>query len=100
MADVLAEEALDAFAELGNTVDVNLLHAPRLAAVEVLLAWGERRDLLVDLVIPAHICHEVFDEWKGLHRSDRGPLGIFGDCRLAQEPRKTVDLSRARAALH
>src|SRR5205823_8249468 len=99
MADVLAEEALDAFAEFGDTVNVNLLHAPRLAAGEVLLARRERWDLLVDLVVPTDVGDKVFDEGKGLHGPDGYPLAIFSNWRLAQKSRKAVDLSRARAAL-
>src|SRR5207244_202523 len=98
VADGLAEEALDAFAELGDTVDITLLHAPRLAAGEVLLARRERRDLLVDLVVPTDVGDKVFDEGEGLHGPDGHPLAIFSDWRLAQKPRKAVDLSRARAA--
>src|SRR5690349_15136513 len=49
VAHVLAQEALDALAELDAAVDVFLLHAPGFARRKVLLARRERRDLLVDL---------------------------------------------------
>src|SRR5579864_4202262 len=55
VADVLAEEALDALAELHAPLDILLLHPPWLAGGQVLYAGGERRDLLVDLVVPADV---------------------------------------------
>src|SRR6202030_2224715 len=47
VADVLAEEALDAFAKLLHAVEVSLKHLPGHAG-----ARGKGRDLLVDAVVP------------------------------------------------
>ncbi len=47
MANVLAEEALDTFAELLDAVDIALVHLPF-----NIRAWRERRNLPVDSVVP------------------------------------------------
>src|SRR5581483_2581653 len=95
VADVLAEEALDALAKLEHAVDVLLLYAPRLARGHVLLVRGERRDLLVHLVVPADVGDQVLDQRESLHRADGDRAPVLGDGRLAHQARVTVDLGRA-----
>src|SRR5439155_9247432 len=96
VADVLAEEALDALAELGDAVDVLLAHQP----VRV-LPRRERRDPLVDLVVPGDVRDEVPDHGKRPHRldPDRVVLGELVETRLAHQARSSVHLGAARAAL-
>jgi len=65
VAHVLAEVALDAFAELDDAVHVLLLHAPGLRVTGIPLAGGERRDSLVDLVVPADVGHQVAEDGEG-----------------------------------
>ena len=81
---VLAEEALDALAKLGDAVDVRLANRP----VRVGL-WRERWDPFVDLVVPGDVGDEVADDWKGSQRLDYDRL-VFGEviqpC-LAHQPR-------------
>ena len=96
VADVLAQEALDALAELAHAVDVLLADRP--------LGVGrrrERRDPLVDLVVPAHVGDEVADDRERVQRldADRLVLGQVVEPRLAHQPRPAVDLGAARAAL-
>src|SRR5438552_6552293 len=96
VADVLAEEALDALAELLHAVDVGLRHLPIGAG-----ARRERRDLPVDFVVPGNVRHEVPENRKRLHRRhDDRPVGrqrIHPG--FARQPRPAVDLGRARPAL-
>ena len=73
VADVLAQEALDALAELLHAVDVLLLHAPG-AVRRVGRARLERLDLLLDLEVPRHVGHQVADRRERLHRLDRDRL--------------------------
>src|SRR2546426_6338195 len=72
VADVLAQEALDALPELLDTLDVALLPAP------VLLGHVrgrlERGDPPVDLVVPRHVRDEVPNQGKRPHRLDRDRL--------------------------
>src|ERR1700674_766533 len=98
MADVLAEEALDAFTELHHALNVLLLHPPGLAAREIFLAGRKRWYFLVDLVVPADVGHEVFDHREGFHRSNAQPATVLCDRRLAHEARKAVYLGRAGSA--
>src|SRR3954447_823390 len=95
VADVLAQEALDALAELLAALDV-LLHHPALA---VLVAWRELRgrDLLGLLVVEGHIGHQVADHREGAHRGDRDRLGRLevGEPGHAHQPRPAVDLCAA-----
>ena len=65
MANVLAQEAFDAFAEFLDPVNVFLLHSP----IRI-RARFERRDFLVDLVIPGNIRDQIFDHWERLHGQD------------------------------
>ena len=58
VADVLAEEALDALAEFLHAIDVGLLHPPR-AVGRVGLARLERLDALLDLEVPRDVGDEI-----------------------------------------
>ena len=60
VAHVLAQEALDALAELLHAVGVLLLHPPGAVGV-VRLPRLERLDLLLHLVVPRHVGDEVLD---------------------------------------
>ena len=69
VADVLAQEALDALAELLHAVDVALLHPPR----TVRRVGGPRlesRDLLLDPEVPRDVRDQVLDRRKRAHRLD------------------------------
>src|SRR5258708_935 len=98
VADVVAEKALDALAELLGTLDV-LLHHPELARLDV--AAVERRDLPRLLVVPRNIGDEVADDGKGADRGDRDGLvlGEGGHPGHAHQPGHAVDLRRAGPAL-
>ena len=88
VADVLAQEALDALAEFLDAVDVLLGHAPG-AVGGVRRPRLERRDALLDPVVPGDVGHQVLDERKGPHRLDRDRL-VERQCvhaRHAHEPR-------------
>src|ERR1700757_4202885 len=69
VADVLAEEALDALVEFLHTVDVALVHLPLDAGPGL-----ERRDLPVHSVVPRDIGDEILDQRKGFHGEDRDGL--------------------------
>ena len=99
VADVLAQEALDALAEFLDPLDVLLLPAPLLLGhVGRRL---ERRDGAIDLVVPGDVGHEVPDVREGAHRLDGDRLAGLEvrEARLAGEPRPAVDLGAARPAL-
>ncbi len=100
VADVLAQKALDTLAEFLHAVDIRLLHAPG-AVRRVRRPRLERLDLLLDLVVPGHIGHEVFDVRKRPHRLDGHRLieRQLVQPRHAHEARIPVDLGRTRAAL-
>ncbi len=100
VADVLTEEALDALAELLDAIDVALEHAPR-AVRRVRWTRLELPDLLLDLVVPRHVGHEILDRGEGAYRldGDRLPQVELTHPRHAHQPRIAVDLGRARAAL-
>src|SRR5215203_2654336 len=70
---VLAQEALDALAELLDPIHVRLRHSPR-AIRSVRLARLERLDLLLDLEIPRYVCDQVADRGERLHRLNRHRL--------------------------
>src|SRR5262245_28132618 len=100
VADVLAQEALDALPELLHPVDVLLLHAPR-AVLRVGRARLERLDALLHREVPRHVGDEVLDRRERLQRLQRDRL-LEGDVRAARhahETRVAVDLRRARTAL-
>ena len=67
VADVLAQEALDALAELLDAVHVGLAHAPG-AVGSIGRARLERLDPLFDPVIPRHVRHQILDQREGPHR--------------------------------
>ena len=87
VADVLAQEALDALAELAHAVDVLLADQPFRVRRR-----RERRDALVDLVVPAHVGDEVADDREGVQRLDRDRLvrGQMVEPRLAHQPRSPL----------
>src|SRR4029079_12172132 len=60
VADVLAQEALDALAELLHALDVFLLHAPGPVG-RVRLPRLEGLDLLLHAEVPRHVRHQVAD---------------------------------------
>ena len=100
VTDVLAQEALDAFAELLRPLDLVLIHPPR-AVGRVGLARLEGRNALVDLVVPRHVRHEVLDHRERFHRRHRDRLvrRVVGHPRHAHQLRPAVDLGGAGAAL-
>src|SRR5690348_10589860 len=65
VADVLAQEALDAFAEFLHAVDIALVKLPLGTG-----PWLERRNLFVDLVIPGNVRNQVSNYREGFHRID------------------------------
>ncbi len=99
MAGVLAQEALDALAELLRAVHIDLLH-PVVARLHPL-----RRDEGGDLarlgVVERHVRHQVAHHGEGPQRGDRDRLLAAEDRhpRHAQQPRPSVDLRAARTAL-
>src|SRR6266571_2232540 len=98
VADVLAQEALDAFAELLHPVDVPLHHP--ILSVGIARPRSKRRDPPVLLVVPGDVGHQVLDDREGLDRLHRDRL--FGAEQVhaghAGEARPAVDLRAARAA--
>src|SRR5579859_3376747 len=92
MAYVLAQETLDALAELLWAVDVMLLHPPLYTFLR-----RERCDALVHLIVPLHVRHQVFDDGETLHRPDGD--GLIERQRvhacLAGQPRFSVHFTRA-----
>src|SRR5947209_19110855 len=65
VADILAQETLDALAELLHTIDIPLIHLPLDCGVRL-----KRRDPLVHLVVPGDVRHEVLDNRERLERID------------------------------
>ena len=98
MADVLAEEALDAFVEFLHALDVFLVHPP--LAVGILRLRLERRDRLCLLVVERDVRHEVLDHRESLDRRHRDLLagGKLVHPRHAHELRVAVHLGAARSA--
>ena len=74
VADVLAQEALDALAELLGALHVDLRH-PVLAGLQI-LRRRERRDLAGLLVVERHVGHQVADHREGAQRGDGDRLGL------------------------
>src|SRR5579875_865048 len=95
VADVLAEEALDALAELLDALDVLLHEGP----VGIRLR-GKRRDLLVHLVVPRDVRDQILDERERLQRLDRDllPFREAIHAGLAHQARIPVHLGAAGAA--
>src|SRR5712691_4234735 len=96
VANVLAEEALDALAKLLHAIDLALIHLP----VHVWLGC-ERRNLFVDAVIPGNVGDQILQHRKALHRLYRNRLIQRQSVQpsLASQARAAVDFRRARAAL-
>ena len=99
MADVLAQEALDALVEFLHALDVLLVHPPR--AVGFLRLRLERGDRLRLLVVVGDVGDEILDDRERLHRRDGDLLARLEGVhpRHAHELRVAVDLGAARAAL-
>src|SRR6266849_9488595 len=100
VADVLAEEALDALAELLHALDVLLRHAPGAVGR---IGWPrfELLDLPLHPVVPGDVGHQVAHDGEGLHRPqrDRPRERQVGEARHAHQPRQAVHLRRAGPAL-
>jgi hypothetical protein len=96
---VLTQEALDALAELLPALDVGLHHSA--LAVRVRGCRREGRQLGGLLVVVRHVADQIADHRERTHRRDRQRLGrlVVGQPRHAHQPRPTVDLGRAGAAL-
>src|SRR5262245_4617931 len=99
VADVLAEETLDALVELLDAIDVLLPHA--VLAVGVGRLQAQRRHLLGLLVVVRDVGHEVLDERERLDGRDRDGLALLEEIhpRHAHETRLAVDLGAAGATL-
>ncbi len=70
VANVLAQETLDALAKFLDPFDILLLHVP--AAVGVVgFARFERLDFFLDAIIPGDVGDQIFDQRESLHRFDR-----------------------------
>src|SRR5262249_39195233 len=100
VAHVLAEEALDALAELLHPIDVALCHAPG-AVGRVRWPRLEWRDLRLHAEVPRHVGDQVADARERAHGLDRHRLlerqGVQRG--HARGPGPAVDLCRARATL-
>ena len=99
VAHVLAEEALDALAELLHAIDVPLRHAPRPVG-RVGRARREPADARLHGVVPRHVGDEVLDERERPHRlhGDRLVERQGVEPGHAHEARPPVDLGRAGPA--
>src|SRR6266508_282351 len=99
VADVLAQEALDALPELLAPLHVGLGHAAR--AVRLLGTGLEGRDGLGLLEVVRDIRDQIAVEREGLHGRDSDGGARLEDIhpRHAHEPRSAIDLGAARAAL-
>src|SRR2546428_3047590 len=99
VADVLAEEALDALVELLDAVDV-LLHHP-VGAIRLRRLDAQRRHLLGLDIVVGDVGDEVADGREAADGRHRDRLALIAEIhpRHAHEPRLAVDLGAARAAL-
>ena len=100
VADILAQEALNALAELLHAVNVLLVHGPGAISI-VRLARLERLDGLLDAEVPADIRDQVANEWERAHwfHGDHLVRRQRVHARHAHQAWFTVDFRRARAAL-
>src|SRR5580704_16922518 len=92
VADILAKEALNAFAKLLHAIHVPLVHLP--LDTRARLEW---RNLLIDSEVPGDISHQILDHREGLHRKDGDGLikRKSVHARLAGEPWSAINLGRA-----
>src|SRR5258705_6218368 len=92
VADVLAQETLDALPEFLHAVDVGLRHAPG-AIRRVRRPWREGLDLLLHSKVPRHVRHQILDPRKSPHRLDGGAARQVAlvQPRHAHEPWLAVD---------
>ena len=99
VADILAEETLNALPKLLDVVNVLLFHPP-CTVFGVRWTWREGFHLLFDFIVPGYVCNEVFDERECTHRFDRDGFVeryVVETCH-AHQFRLPVDFCRARAA--
>src|SRR5262249_58676868 len=92
VADVLAQEALDALAELLPAVHVDLRHLPFHSRLR--LEW---RNLPIHLVIPGDVGYQILDRRKRLQRQHCNRLvfwKIVNTC-FARQTRPAIYLGRA-----
>ncbi len=96
VADILAQEALNALAELLHAVDVLLVHGPGAISI-VRLAGLERLDGLLDAEVPTDVRDQVTNEWERTHRfhSDHLVRWQRVHARHAHQAWFTVDFRRA-----
>src|SRR5439155_141343 len=96
VANVLAQEALDALAKFLDAIHLALIHLP-------LNIWSRRegRNLFVNAIVPRNIGNKILEHRKALHR-------LYGnwlvnrqriESGLTSQPRVAVDFRRARTAL-
>src|SRR5699024_5940241 len=99
VAHVVAQEALDAFAELLAALDIFLLHTEVTGCG--IRGRGERGDLACLVIVEGHIAHQVPYDGEGLEGDDRDDLVGLEDAHPghAGQPWHAVDLHRTRAAL-
>ena len=99
MANVLAEEAFNAFPHFLSLLYLMLLHSPPVFCIlrPRLEAWYR----FVIRVALGNISHEVLNYWEGLHGGyrDRPLVFIIRDTCHASELRVAVDFSTAGSTL-
>src|SRR5262249_23488316 len=99
VADVLAKETLDAFAELLHAFHVLLLHTP-CAVLGIGTARTELADRLLHAEVPGDIGHQIADRRERVHRleDDRHIEIDIAQPGHAHQFRHAVDFRRAGAA--
>lgn len=100
VADILAQEAFNALAELLHAVNVLLVHGPGAISI-VRLARLKRLDGLLDTEVPTDVRDQVANEWERTHgfHSDHLVRWQRVHARHAHQAWFAVDFRRARAAL-
>src|SRR5260370_33998110 len=63
MTNVLAKKTLYAFAKLLHAIDFALIHLPLTVRPRC-----ERRDLLVNAIVPRDVGNQILEPWERLHR--------------------------------